>query len=159
MKDNERVDHEVSAGSQPLLPDAVGRKRRAVCKTDEIAIHIPDAVRSEDLLTTIKTQGIQILAHCCVPLPKGALALVVADQPQQAKAVLEQTGLECKTNPVVLVSALPYPAVAARLGMELTAAQIGIRYSYATWCEAPQVHVVFKTTNDDQAIRILQACA
>ena len=137
----------------------MGRKRIAVCKTEEIAIRIPDAVRSEELLTTIKTRGIQVLAHSCVPAPKGALALVVTDQPQQAKAVLEQKGLECKTNPVVLVSALPHPAVAARLGMELTAAQIGIRYSYATWCEAPQVHVVFKTTDDDQAVRILQTCA
>ena len=130
-----------------------------VCKTDEIAVRIPDAARVEGLLAAIKTRGIEILAHCCVPTDPGALTLVVTDKPQQAKVVLEQAGHECQSNPVVLVRTPSKTASAAQLGMQLTAAQIGIRYCYATPVAPTQAHVVFKTTDDDHAIRVLQACA
>lgn len=130
-----------------------------ICKADEIAIRIPDADRTEGLLATIKTQGIEVIAHCCVAAPVGALTLVVADKPQQAKAVLEQAGLECQTSPVVLVCTPPQPSIADQLGMQLTAAQICIRHCYATLRDATQAHIVFKTTDDDHAIRVLQACA
>ena len=58
----------------------------------------------------------------------------------------------------MLVSAPHQPAIAAQLGMYLKAAQIGIRYCYAAWHETAQAHVVFKTTDDDRAIRVLEAC-
>lgn len=130
-----------------------------ICKADEIAIRLPDADRAGDLLTTMKTRGIEVLVHCCVPTQSGALTLVVTDKPQQAKAELEQAGLECQTSPVVLVSAPHQTALAAQLGQHLTAAQIGIRYCYAAWFGATQARVVFKTTDDDHAIRVLQDCA
>jgi len=69
-----------------------------ICKTDEIAIRVPDRARAEDLLTTIKSRGIEVLVHRCVPAPGGALSLVVTDQPQQAKVLLEQAGLECQLS-------------------------------------------------------------
>ena len=130
-----------------------------ICRTDEIAIHLLDAARSEGLLATIQTWGIAILAHCCVPAQQGALALVVTDKPELAKAGLERAGLPCKTGPVVLVRTHPHPVIAAQLGMRLTAAQIGICYCYTSWLDAPEMHVVFKTTDDDQAMRVLRACA
>jgi hypothetical protein len=134
-----------------------GNHMLRICKTDEIAVRIPDPASAEDLLTAIKARGIEVLAHCWVPAPEGALSLVVTDKPEHAKALLEQSGLECRTSPVVLVSTPPQPAIAAQLGMHLDAAQIGIRYSYAARLEATQAHVVFKTTDDDHAIRVLQA--
>jgi hypothetical protein len=136
-----------------------GKIMLQIGKMNEIAVHIRDIHRAEDLLATIKTQGIEVLAHCCVPARAGAMSLVVVDEPQRAKAVLEHAGLECKTNPVVLVRTPPHPAVAARLGSQLTAEQIGIRYCYVTPHNDTQVHVVFKTTDDDHAIRVLLASA
>jgi len=130
-----------------------------ISKIDELAIHLPDAGRTEGLLATIQTWGIEVLAHCCVPAPSGAMSLVVTDKPQQAKTVLERAGLRCKTSPVVLVRTPPHPTIAAHLGRQLAAAQIGIHYSYTSWLDAPQMHVVFKTTDDDQALRVLQTCA
>jgi hypothetical protein len=111
------------------------------------------------LLTTIQAQGILVLVHCCFPANQCAVTLVVADKPQRARSVLEQAGIKCRTNPVVLVRAPPQPAIAARLGMHLTAAQIGIHYCYTTQVEATAAHVVFKTTDDDRAVRVLEACA
>jgi hypothetical protein len=156
VKDHVRLDRGVSAGPQRPVPDEGIRKLTSICKIDEIAIHVPDAARADDLLSIIKTRGIEVLAHCCVPAPQGALSLVVADQPQQAQTVLEQAGHACKARPVVLVRFPLQPAIAARLGMQLTAAQIGIYYCYVTWREAGQAHIVFKTTDDDHTIRVLQ---
>jgi hypothetical protein len=130
-----------------------------ISKIDEIAISVLAPGHAEDLLATIKARGIEILAHCCVSAPLGALTLVVTDKPQRAKVVLEQAGHKCKTSPVVLVRTPRRTTFAAQLGMQLTAAQIGIRYYYATPPEATQAHVVFKTTDDDHAIRVLQTCA
>ena len=128
-------------------------------KTDEIAIHLPDAARSEGLLATIQTWGIAVLAHCCVPAQPGTLALVVTDKPQLARAGLERAGVSCKTGPVLLVRTPPHPAIAAQLGLQLTASKIGVLYSYTSWFKTPQMHVVFKTTDDERALQVLQACA
>jgi hypothetical protein len=130
-----------------------------ISKIEEIAICMPEPARAEDLLNTIKARGIEVFAHCCVTAPVGALTRVVTDKPQQTKAVLEQAGLNCKTSPVVLVRTTPQTTVASQLGMQLTAAQIGLHYCYATSHEATRSHVVFKTTDDDHAIRVLQTCA
>ena len=59
----------------------------------------------------------------------------------------------------MLVSTPHQPAILAHSGMQLIAAQIGICYCYATWLEPQHAHIVFKTTDNDHAIRVLQASA
>jgi hypothetical protein len=129
-----------------------------ICKIDEVAVRIAHAGCAENLLTTLETRRIEVLAHCCVPAQSGALWLVVTEKPRETAAVVEQGGLKCQTNPVVLVRTPSQPAIAARLGMHLTAARLGIRYCYATWRGATNAHIVFKTTDDDHAVCVLQAC-
>jgi hypothetical protein len=108
------------------------------------------------VLTTIAAEGINVLAYCSYSDRDDAIILLVTEQPLNAKLALESAGYKCKANSVVLVGAVDQVGAAAQLGSHLGRAGIDILYSYASSSGGDHFFAVFKTMDDEQAIRVLE---
>lgn len=109
------------------------------------------------VLTTVAAQDINILAYCSYSDRDDAIILLVTEDPLNAKLALETAGFKCKANSVVVVGATDQVGAAAQLGSHLGQAGIDILYSYASSSGGDRFFAVFKTMNDQQAIRVLDA--
>lgn len=111
------------------------------------------------LLSTISAKRINILAYCSYSERDEGVVLLVAEDPARAQQALIGAGYSCRANSVVLVGAPDKIGAAAALGGHLGQAGVSILYSYASSSGATEFHAVFKTTNDELAIQILEAVA
>lgn len=87
----------------------------------------------------------------------GVVLLLVTTNPHKAAQVLEAAGFRCKSNPVLLVGPLHRSALAAQIGAELSGLGIEVLYSYASGNGASHHYLVFKTTEDERALQVLEA--
>jgi hypothetical protein len=110
-----------------------------------------------EVLTAIASQDINILAYCSYSDRDDAIVLLVTENALSAKLALEAAGFKCKANSVVVVGASDQVGAAAQLGAHLGMAGIDILYSYASSAGTEHFFAVFKTMNDEQAIRVLDA--
>ncbi|MGD0651939.1 MAG: hypothetical protein ABSA97_12525 [Verrucomicrobiia bacterium] len=110
-------------------------------------------------LATVASRGINVLAYCAYSDRNDSVVLLVTDNPLDAKLALEHAGFQCKANSVVLVGAADQVGAAAKLGASLGSAGIDILYSYASSAGTDRFFAVFKTADDEQAIRVLDAHA
>ncbi len=127
-------------------------------KEVELAIrvqNIPGALGK--VLATVAERGVNVLAYCAYSDRDEAVILVVTDTALKAKLGLEAAGFRCKANSVVVVGATDRVGAAAQLGAHLGTAGIDILYSYASSSGGEQFFAVFKTMDDEQAIRVLEA--
>ena len=125
-------------------------------KEVELAIRIgnePGALGR--VLSTVASAGINVHAYCSYSEHHESVVLLVAENPFDAKRALEAAGFSCKANSVVLVGADDQVGGAAFLGARLGHAGIDILYSYASSSGGNQFFAVFKTGDDQKAIRIL----
>lgn len=109
------------------------------------------------VMAAVSGAGVNILAYCTYSDRDEAVILLVPEDPLSAKACLERAGFVCKANPVVVVGATDRVGAAAHFGAHLGKAGIDIIYSYASSAGHGQFIAVFKTTNDEHAISILDA--
>ncbi|MCS7049322.1 MAG: hypothetical protein NZ483_08530 [Verrucomicrobiae bacterium] len=124
----------------------------------ELTVRIAANVSSlSDVLSRIAQQGCNILAYCSYWDRDASVLHMVVDDPQLAKRTIEASGLPCRANPVILVQETDSVGAAARLGQTLQRAGVDILYSYASSSGAPVFWAVFKTTNDQEALRLLGA--
>jgi hypothetical protein len=125
-------------------------------KEIELSVHIGDVPGGlGKVLATVASCGINILAYCAYTDHNDLVVLLVSDNPLEAKLALERGGFQCKANSVVLVGATDQVGAAAKLGASLGSAGIDILYSYASSSGNDQFFAVFKTADDEQAIRVL----
>lgn len=125
-------------------------------KEVELAVrigHHPGALA--DVLTTIAQAHVNVLAYCSYSDRHESVLLLITDQPLAAKTALEAAGFSCKANPVVLVSEMDRIGAAAELGAHLGNAGISILYSYASSSPGAEFVAVFKTMDDESALRVL----
>ena len=111
------------------------------------------------VLATVASRGINVLAYCAYSDRNDSVVLLVTDNPLEAKLALEHAGFQCKANSVVLVGAADQVGAAAKLGASLGSAGIDILYSYASSAGTERFFAVFKTADDERAIRVLDAHA
>ncbi len=109
------------------------------------------------VLEVIAREGINLLAYCSYSDRDQFVMLLVPDDPFHAKAALQAAGFDCKANAVVLVSDTDRVGAAAQLGAHLGGAGISILYSYASSGGSEQFFAVFKTMDDEAAIRVLES--
>ena len=134
--------------------DAVPKARKEV----ELAVRVgnkPGALG--EVLGIVASRGINVLAYCSYSDREDAIILLVTEDALSAKLALEAAGFKCKANSVVVVGAPDQVGAAAQLGAHLGWAGIDILYSYASSAGSEQFFAVFKTMNDEQAIRVLEA--
>ena len=108
------------------------------------------------VLGAIAAKRTRVLAHCSYADCFGTTVLLAAEDETLARLALTASGWRYKTEPVVLVQASRQPGVVAQLGFSLAGAGIWIIYSYASAGEGAETFAVFKTTDDEQAVRVLR---
>jgi hypothetical protein len=109
------------------------------------------------LLSSISARRINVLAYCAYSERDEGVVLLVTEDPGRTQQALADAGYPCRLNSVILVHARDKVGAAAALGAHLGRAGINILYSYASSTGDAAFHAVFKTDNDEAALRVLDA--
>ncbi len=107
------------------------------------------------ILSAVAGCGVNVLAYCTYTDRQDTVVLLVTDNATRAKDAIEADGFQVRANAVVMVGASDHVGAAALLGGYLGQAGIRILYSYASSSKRDRFHAVFKTVDDDAAIRVL----
>jgi len=127
-------------------------------KEVELAVRVGNKTGAlGEILRAVSEAGVNILAYCCYSDRAEGVVLLVTEDALKAKLALEAAGYRCRANTVVVVGAADQVGAAARLGRHLGQAGIDILYSYASSSGAARFCAVFKTADDDSAIRVLES--
>jgi hypothetical protein len=108
------------------------------------------------VLEVIAQARVNVLAYCSYSDRDQFVILLVTEDPHRAKTALQQAGFDCRANAIVLVSDTDRIGAAAQLGAHLGSAGISILYSYASSGGSDRFFAVFKTMDDEAAIRVLE---
>jgi hypothetical protein len=111
------------------------------------------------LAKILRSHDIHVLASCCYSDRDDSVVLLVPSDPVQAQLALEQAGFSCKANSVLLIRAPDRGGIALcmfQIGGQLREAGVEILYSYASKTDDGEVYAVFKTADDDDAMRALE---
>ena len=108
-------------------------------------------------LSVVAAESINLLAYCSYTERDDTVVLLVTDNALQSKRALEAAGFSCRANSVVVVGATDQVGGAAMLGARLGYAGINILYSYASLAGSTQFYAVFKTSDDQRAIALLDS--
>ena len=111
------------------------------------------------LMATSVSCGSEVLAACSYWDGAATVVRLVTQDAQRTANALRAAGFECKSNPIVLVEIPDKPGLTAAIGARLTGAGIRILYSYSLQSEGGRTRAVFKTTDDDRAIYMLEVDA
>src|SRR5262245_47840284 len=126
-------------------------------KEAEITVRVKNGPgHLEEFFQSLTDKGIGVLAHVTYPSQAWTLVLLITDNPDRTRRVLEEKGFEYGCDSIVLVDVPGRSCFVAQAGMQLRSAGIGILYSYVSDSLADRFVAVFKTTDDRGAIRILQ---
>ena len=107
-------------------------------------------------MATAGSCGTEVMAACSYWSHGGTVIMLVTEDALRTTRALEMAGFKCRTNSIVLVETPDKPGLAALLGAKLTAAGINVLYSYSFRSERNQSYVVFKATDDDRAVYMLE---
>jgi hypothetical protein len=130
----------------------------AATKQIEIMVRVANGPASLGHLMAITSScGTEVLAACSYWDRTGAVVMLVTEDARRAMRALEAAGFVCKANSIVLVETPDRPGIAAMLGRTLVADGINVLYSYAFRSGQDRSCVVFKTTEDDRALYVLEA--
>jgi hypothetical protein len=111
------------------------------------------------VLSVVAEAKVDVLAYCSYSDRIETIVLLVTDNALLAKRALEAAGYSCRANSVVVVGATDRVGGAALLGARLGYAGIEILYSYASTSGGAQFCAVFKTSDDQRAITVLDSSA
>jgi hypothetical protein len=111
------------------------------------------------VLSVVASQNVNILAYCSYTDRNDTVVLLVTDNALESKRALEAAGFSCRANSVVVVGATDQVGGAALLGARLGFAGIDILYSYASSAGHEEFYAVFKTSDDQRAISVLDSAA
>ena len=129
----------------------------SVLRETELSIPIDGVPGAEEsILSTVTEQGTSVRALCSVNDRDQTVMLLVAEDAPLAKQALEEAGFDCTSNPVVVVGLENRIGVIDRLGVHLQDAGIDVLRSYASYANPQEVCAVFKTQDDERAIKVLQ---
>jgi hypothetical protein len=129
-------------------------------KETEIVVHLNNAPASVGKVTVAATTpNVEILASCFYWQQDGTIVRLVSEDPPKTAQALARAGFQYQTDSVLLIGLEEMPGVAARTTLLLAADGIGVSYSYVSWTDHHEAFAVFKTTDDDRALRLLQASA
>jgi hypothetical protein len=140
----------------PAAPASLAWAR--VRRLTQLVVHV--AHGQDPLGPTINAaigRGLEVLADAALPDAGGTTWLLVVEQDWCGREVLSAAGLGYLVEPVVLVEAGPRASAVAQLGRCLAEANLTVQYSYAVARGADRLVAVFKTHDDEAALRLLQA--
>jgi hypothetical protein len=109
------------------------------------------------VLRAVADSKVNVLAYCTSFDQDHFTILLVTDAALAAKTALANAGLNCTAHSVVLVSANHRAGTPAALLNQLLKAGIDIWYAYVASLKPPGLCVVFRTVDDQRALRVLAA--
>ncbi len=130
-----------------------------ITRHTEVIVDLADQEADEihPILLAINAHGVRMLAHSLCANRRGSALLFVADDSPKACFALQHAGWEYRIDSVVFVETDRRPALVAQLGAQLLRHGVGVLYSYMSWTEGENLFAVFKTTDDERALRALAA--
>jgi hypothetical protein len=81
---------------------------------------------------------------------------LVTEDARRTVGALQAAGFNCRSNPVVLVETPDKPGLPEFLSGKLASAGINVLYTYSFRSDRELNYVVFRTTDDNRAIYILE---
>jgi len=107
------------------------------------------------VLHVVAGSKVNILAYCTSFDLDRFTILLVTDAALAAKTALTDAGLACTAHSVVLVNAEDRAGTVAALFNQLLKAGIDIWYAYVAALKPAELCAVFKTVDDQRALRVL----
>ena len=128
-----------------------------VRKDVALAIRLEDCDKGvEKALSFLAGQSIRVRCHSSYCDRDRLVILAIVDNPKHTQSVLQAAGYHCQLEDVVIISLPSYrPGIIARFGWLLAHAGINILSSHLTTIDPDDFCVIFKTTNNQQAVRLL----
>ena len=142
------------------LTSASGRPFSFVREATEIVVHLNNEPASISKATVAATSpNVEILASCLYWQPDGAVLRLVSEDPPKTAQALARAGFLCQSDSVLLMGLNEMPGASARTTLLLAAAEIAVSHRYTSWSDRREGLAVFKTTDDNRALRFLQVDA
>jgi len=109
----------------------------------------------EETINSAITQGLELVASYSFSNGHGPVRLLLVENASVARNLLNLAAIPHREEPILLVEAAPRIPAILHLNLELQRAQVGVLYSYALPAEDDRLMVVFKTQDDDVALRAM----
>ena len=100
--------------------------------------------------------GAEVLAASSYWDGNETVVKLVTEDAFRTTRALQAAGFNCRSNPVVLVETPDKPGLPEFLSEKLDSAGVNILYSYSFRSDRELTYVVFKTTDDNRAIYLLE---
>lgn len=100
--------------------------------------------------------GSEVLAASSYWDGNDTVVKLVTEDAFRTTRALEAAGFNCRSNPVVLVEAPDEPGMPEFLSDKLAGAGVNVLYTYSFRSDRELNYVVFKTTDDNRAIYVLE---
>lgn len=142
------------------LTCASGRPFRFIREAAEIVIHLnnePASISKAAVVAT--TPNVEILASCLYWQPDGAVLRLVSEDPTKTAQALARAAFRCQSDSVLLMGLNEIPGASARTTLLLATAGIAVCSWYVSLSDRHEELAVFKTTDDNRALRLLQVDA
>jgi len=125
-------------------------------KVEELIATTPNEIGTMGRVFKLIAQaGVSVQAFCAyVQEDKGVFCLVT-DNNAKAENVLKAAGYEIRSDEVVRVQVESKIGTGADIGTKLGDAGIDIQYSYATSAVEGESVAIFKTADNDKAVKVL----
>jgi hypothetical protein len=125
-------------------------------KVAELIVTTPNEIGTMGkVFKLIAEAAVNVSAFCAyVEDDKGVFRLV-SDDNAKVESVLQAAGYDTRSGEVVSVQVESKVGTAAEIGTKLGDAGIDIRHTYATSATAGESVAIFKTADNDKAIKVL----
>ena len=100
--------------------------------------------------------GAEVLAASSYWEGDSTVVKLVTEDARRTVGALQAAGFDCRANPVVLVETPDKPGLPEFLSDKLVGAGINVLYTYSFRSDRDLDYVVFKTTDDERAIYVLE---
>jgi hypothetical protein len=100
--------------------------------------------------------GAEVLAASSYWDGGSTVVKLVTEDARRTVGALQAAGFDCRSNPVVLVETPDKPGLPQFLSDKLVSAGINVLYTYSFRSDRDLNYVVFKTTDDERAIYVLE---
>jgi len=130
-----------------------------VRKDFELAIRLEDGDKgTKNLFSLLSEQSIRVRCYSSYNDWDQLVILAIVDDPKHIQSVLQAAGYSCQLEDVIIISLPSYrPGIIASFGWLLSQSGINILCSHLANIVPDGFCVVFKTTNNQQAVQVLNA--
>ena len=131
---------------------------KKVRKTLELHLRVGNTVNAgADLFRELRDAGVDVVATCCYRIGEDAHLSFIPGQPDKARAVLAEQGLDANEEDVLLIELADEPGSFAKLLERVGGVGVQTHSAYVTPSTSGPGLAVLKTTNNEAVATALEA--